>query len=543
MLIQLAGPPCGSGKTYSCAQICGGRARGGQRILILAPSKALCQSVHREVVSAHKDIEVSVIVTTNEDGQTVRRLSERLQQRRPLEDGGEIVIGTHQAWSRLPPELRGKGEWDLVIDEALSVDYHEQINLARNRDFILDLVGVETFPEPERSSYYRLVARNRSMLKEIINDKSRDHWWSYLKGLAMKVMSDNWLIATPKRSWDEFSDGRQTSLTVSGFLEPSILRGWRSVTYMSAVVRETMAARIWSRYPNVKMRDHWTIKGRFQQHQNGDLLSIYYAQENHNTKGLRERLIDGRSQEAHNVDRINELFGGEPSVVMANVGVDPGIVNAARLPNIPHGLNSYQQTHNAAVLSALNPSPAHYGFLRDVAGLSEEDVRSAVYYQAVYQAICRISLRDLSDRNRKRVVVIDNQTALWVQKQFSGSTVELLPGYERIREVVRDSREPKPSLDTATRIINSRQGKTARLIDEFIALQNCDFPETRPNRYGGVSGKSQKHLTDLSLLAPLDVGNVFTALRGPQSTYPYLDTTGGMRMLCINGWTLGGRRR
>ena len=52
------------------------------------------------------------------------------------------------------------------------------------------------------------------------------------------------------------------------------------------------------------------------------------------------------------------------------------------------GLNPYQHIHNAAILSALNPPPAHFAFL-DALGFNSGEVKRAGYWQAVYQAIMR----------------------------------------------------------------------------------------------------------------------------------------------------------
>jgi hypothetical protein len=57
------------------------------------------------------------------------------------------------------------------------------------------------------------------------------------------------------------------------------------------------------------------------------------------------------------------------------------------------GLNDYSHIHNAVVLSAINPTPAGYPFLEEVAGLDAEQVRAAFYHEGTYQAARRISLR------------------------------------------------------------------------------------------------------------------------------------------------------
>ena len=67
-----------------------------------------------------------------------------------------------------------------------------------------------------------------------------------------------------------------------------------------------------------------------------------------------------------------------------------------RLPNSPFGLNCYQHLHHAVILSALNPPPAHFSFL-DALGFDSREVKRAGYWQAVYQAVMRISPRNPDD--------------------------------------------------------------------------------------------------------------------------------------------------
>ena len=98
-----------------------------------------------------------------------------------------------------------------------------------------------------------------------------------------------------------------------------------------------------------------------------------------------------------------------------------------RLPNSPHGLNQFQHVHNVAVLSALNPPPAHFSFLAAL-GLNSAEVKRACYWQAVYQAVMRSSVRNPADTTPKTVVVMDRATADWLAAMFPGCSVARLAG-------------------------------------------------------------------------------------------------------------------
>src|SRR4051794_19622557 len=137
-------------------------------------------------------------------------------------------------------------------------------------------------------------------------------------------------------------------------------------------------------------------------------MTIYYVSEEDWSKRLRDKSIevDGESTKVldHVVGGIVELMGAEPCIWMGNKDIPDDIfdgMQAERLPNSPHGLNSYQHYHNVVVLSALNPTPAHFSFLqaRQVDG---EEVRDAHYRTAVYQAVMRCSARDPKDDHPRR---------------------------------------------------------------------------------------------------------------------------------------------
>jgi hypothetical protein len=98
-----------------------------------------------------------------------------------------------------------------------------------------------------------------------------------------------------------------------------------------------------------------------------------------------------------------------------------------RLPNSPFGLNPYQHIHNACVLSALLPCPAHFAFL-DALGFDSKEVKRAGCWQSCYQAAMRTSLRNPDDTNPKTVIVMDRATADWMATMFPGCTVASLDG-------------------------------------------------------------------------------------------------------------------
>ncbi|WP_144259605.1 hypothetical protein [Methylocystis sp. ATCC 49242] len=127
---------------------------------------------------------------------------------------------------------------------------------------------------------------------------------------------------------------------------------------------------------------------------------------------------------------IASAMSGQPFAWMGNKDIPDDYFQtqtAIRLPNSPHGLNSFQHLHNVVVLSALNPPLAHFHFMES-RGVDAEALRTAHYRSAVYQAAMRISVRDPDNVEAKTIIVMDRSTAYWLADLFPGSKVQPIGG-------------------------------------------------------------------------------------------------------------------
>jgi hypothetical protein len=174
---------------------------------------------------------------------------------------------------------------------------------------------------------------------------------------------------------------------------------------------------------------------RYHQHEHGDRITIFYASPEAWSKRYRDKLVDdgqgGKVKFLTQIkDAVGHLFGAEPFLWMANKDLgdtffpQPG---AEKLPNTPHGLNSYQGLPQRGGALGLNPPPQHFHFMESYS-IDGDEVRAAHYKSAVYQAVVRCSIRNPKDETPKRVVVMDQDTAQWLADLFPGARVEPLPG-------------------------------------------------------------------------------------------------------------------
>jgi hypothetical protein len=183
------------------------------------------------------------------------------------------------------------------------------------------------------------------------------------------------------------------------------------------------------------------------------------------------------------------LFDDEQFVWLANKdieGKDPFGGRGIRLPPTPHGLNSFQHVHNAAVLAALNPSPALYAFLDEVAHLNADEVRRAVYHEAAYQAAGRISTRNLADHTPKRVVVADRAAAEALAELYPGADVVRLAFASLIPESAKAGRR-RVHASNAARNADYRDRRKADLLAQLDAVNRPSLETKLPYTYKDIS--------------------------------------------------------
>ena len=154
---------------------------------------------------------------------------------------------------------------------------------------------------------------------------------------------------------------------------------------------------------------------------------------------------------------------------------DDYLGDGIRLPNMPHGLNTFQHVHNCVVLSALNPHPSHFKFLASQ-GVNGDDVRDSYYHQAIYQAYLRTSERDPSSQAEKKLIVMDKKAADWLLTLFPRAKVGRL-GSE-IKPVSHPVGRPKKHEDAAARQRACRQRKRLRNMQELDAINDTNMAVT-----------------------------------------------------------------
>lgn len=451
VLIFKVDAPCGGGKTYALARHACSLAASGKNVIIPQPTKGLLDQTLREVLTVAPDVSAHAIHSGNTLNvvDTIMGYAERAAP-----GAGEVLLVTHAALERLP-YLHRRSDWTVLVDEAPAVDYVQEFRLQDTHRLISNALTVRDYDH----EYSMVEVVDRALVERIARNANRDAVYALLADLANRALSLHWELFVRTSHWSAMLDGRggadERSLWVHGILRPSFLAGFERVTILSAAFDETMACRLWTAL-GARFHDDTKLAGalRYSRHPNGHLLTISYLTDQDWSKRFRDRPLDGdpgRTVLAEAVSRVGAAFKGEDFVWQGNKDLPDDLFDAVhngharpgraiRLPQVAHGLNCYTHIHNVAILSALNPPPAHFGFLTRF-GVNGDEARTAIFRQQVYQAANRISLRNPDDPTPKRMVVPDRGTAEWVAGMFPGAAVAPLGG------TVVGARKCKPGRD------------------------------------------------------------------------------------------------
>jgi hypothetical protein len=501
--------PLGSGKTTAAIEFAGHAAQVGQKYVIAQPSIELINQSIRQFHERWPNVMATAI-----HGKTTNNVAREIANHTKLSSTGEVLFVTHSALLQCPYWDR-RNDWHLIIDEAPQVFFGTEFTLPVNYQVFLPALESHIY----NARYSCIVPADNALLTEIAENRRDDQVSFLFQDLARKLKSDKWNIFVLSEQFERFQGGPVTDgkLSVFGLVDTGIFDGLASVTIMSANLKSTIVYQhlIDAGHP---FRPHDAIERRlrFRKHDNGDLLTVHYAVEDGKwSKYKRNKSVTTGDETCSVSDLIIygalQVFGDREFVWLANKDLeatDPFVGRGLRLPHSPHGLNSFRHIHNAAVLPALNPSPALYAFLDEVAHLDSDAVRRAVYHEAVYQAAGRISTRNPEDRTPKNLVVADRAAAEALVELYPGAHVMRLPFADLIPSGDRVGRRRVHASDAA-RKSEFRNRRKADLLVQLDEVNGSSSETKLPYSFKVISS-----LTDAtfggSLLA--DVGSKYPAL-------------------------------
>ena len=424
MIIQFCSAPCGSGKTYQLVKSACRLANGGETVLLLQPTKELIDKTIADRLSRLSSAPLyEKFYGGSQDHSVAWDLTEHLKT---VTDGGHIVFATHQVM----PFIRFWANQDrlhIFVDEELQVAKHVCFQIPDTHELITRFLDLDIYD----AIYSRVIVNDLTEVAQIAKNPANDQIYEQFRETAQILVSPHWDSFVNTEQFENLKAEKVKRLSIHSILKPDILEGFASVTMASANFRDTLLNKLWSRQ-GVQFEENKALSQslRFQEHQNGHLVSVRYLTDRAWSWKLqrtpREATSDGLETVLDvMVQAVKEDFEDYPFLWQANKWISDGEFgeNGQRLPNMPHGLNDYSEYDRIAFLSALNPRSDHFRFLESQ-GVDGNDVRRAIYCSAVYQSVMRTSIRDPQSTTHKTVIVPDLSAARYLQDAFPGAQAE-----------------------------------------------------------------------------------------------------------------------
>jgi hypothetical protein len=467
MHIRYLSAPAGAGKTHAIQTECYRLVNDGEFVILCQPTKRLITETASGLSDRFPDIHYHVIHEDNCKGTVSGSIIEYFT--RPFPDP-HVFIVTWEAFQRLK-FIPNRKDWTLIVDEIpQAYDCFDEV-LPNTHHLVTDHLRTYT----DSGQYALLGCANPRAIRKIAENKGGDKALSVFQKLAVRLDSDHRLSYVDTRAYQRLlSPGVQsTRLTVFSFLKPSIFAEFKSVTIAGACFEDSILYRSFSnKGVRFTKAQELTQALRFTEHQNGRQVTILYAVDQSWSKRFRDS-DDGKVW-SKLIDAVIAEFDTETFVWSANKDISDNIFgHSNRLPQSPHGLNSFSHINNVAFLSAHNLIPAHAKFIEQHLSMSRTEIDTAIHRQHAYQAIMRCSIRDLNNDSPRRIFVPDLPTAKWLQDQFPGSKIRQVDCGLNSISPPRVGR-PKKHTSSAARTAACRQ----KLKDDLQVHIQALFPNT-----------------------------------------------------------------
>lgn len=487
MAIYYFDAPAGAGKTHVLVEHAHRMAQQGQKVLFVQPSRELISRTITETLEPLGPTYLYRVIHGDTDANVTATIVRHFRDTTRYQ--GEILFITHAAFLRLP-FLERASNWTVIVDELLQVDLFESFNIPDTHQLLTDAL---TFV-PGASGYGRFLPAISSSsvlsLDQIARNSRSDQVLAQFSGFAHRMLSDHWEVYANRDNFERLISGEKGGqLQTYSLLGAGIFSRFAETVIASACFTDSMLYQLWQGH-GVQLQPvgpEFFDGLRYQLHRNGAQVTIRYVLDEHWSKTKRDMVVHGGGTLGQAIiSCVAQALGDEPFVWMGNkdqTGAFDHLPNAKQLPNSPHGLNDFQQFHNAVVLSALNPPPTHFSFMETL-GVSGEALKTAHYRSAVYQAVMRSSIRNPNDPTPKTIIVMDQPTAHWLADCFPGARVEQLnmiasvPHRPRGRPRVGDA-----ALSPAERVRRCRLNKRAASAN----LATVGYGSVFPTRFASTS--------------------------------------------------------
>jgi hypothetical protein len=278
LIVPCCSAPTGARKTTRLIDRAVDRVRGGERVMYVAPTKALADQTALNIRDS--GVKVRVVhedVQSHPTGWLVDYVR-TAEGERP-----QVICTTHAAL----PYLRDidRGDWHLYVDEALQVVRMEEWCLPLTNHLFLEHISDDL--SEVRGRFARL--RIREGHRPRVEDRTRtgDEMLVVVREGFRLLASDVWDTWASVDGLHKLIAGSREHLTLHSTMRPEVLADWASVLVVGACLEDTAMHRVWSRVGVSFVQDEAFLASlAYAEHPVGPTMSVRYATEVDATKNL-----------------------------------------------------------------------------------------------------------------------------------------------------------------------------------------------------------------------------------------------------------------
>ncbi|AWI60362.1 hypothetical protein [Sinorhizobium fredii] len=389
-------------------------------------------------------------------------------------------------------------ESTAIINQKVA---HQDIEAARNQHLIVD-----EFPSPvEKFTLNEGISATRSFIGNLIkavpcefpgflevidtddtaeiaeSGKSQENSLKeHVVQICERIHSEHYRLFVADRNYINFNSGLPDDESVSddqdeskkrlvlyAWVQPSILKNYRSVTFMGANFPDQKLFHYWK--DKVNWVEHPEIKGEryddfshkaplidFRHMNEGDdLVSWSHLSNNIGYQNFVDSVADVVARE----------FPGEDHIVTTSAKDDASwkLSGGEKISPNPVGLNAFQDRHVAVHLAPLRPSNMDFAIWQAVAGVSPSELMIAQACEMQYQFFTRTASRDGKHHSecdkRLTFITIDLAVADYLREVFCVEKPSELLVIPALTEYVKPPRKTRSDKKSAE---EKKASKTAR---------------------------------------------------------------------------------
>ncbi|MCJ2124927.1 hypothetical protein [Methylobacterium sp. J-077] len=335
------------------------------------------------------------------------------------------------------------GDCTIVYDEVPDIFEVFRIDAANHRDVLCKYVR----PETEDGVCYSLglTAAGRDLARATdVDDYDKVH-----HGLCVLLAKANTYVWVKRKAWDDPADGGR--LEFFAIVSPLNLSAFKAVRLLGDEATKSVTVKAWSEKWGVKFEEiNFARRQRIVP--TSDRVTIRYFSRHRDSSLTRFREGD-MPLEAVSA-WIKQDAGGEPVLWTANerLRAKSKLDQREFISPKAHGRNDLQQYKRVAWLAAMKASQFEIGTLREVCGMTAQELIDWREYNALYQFMMRCVLRDFSSAEPVVLYVFSKRQAEYLHGRLGGR-IEHVPG------VIIDM--PVRSLDMEGAMTDAERSKVA----------------------------------------------------------------------------------